>query len=244
MEVALIIALLVSNVWLIRKVLNKPETVLSSKNEAPVSDIVENIPEPQEVVGASSFDIRQFTDSVRDAAKEAAVEAAKEVIPLIIKEMGTPADAGLPDEKEDTPPIQVPAENLDKVFTNLSASELTGDAPIPAEPDAEGIDFDEIQRTMDVLKDKPHTPEDVKTARRVLNELEGTELIEYVKLDPVVRKRILMIECRLPDLEDENGNVPDTPSDETPPPSKPRKIVFHADIDTTDIDAIDFNILH
>lgn len=25
---------------------------------------------------------------------------------------------------------------------------------------------------------------------------------------------------------------------------KVRKIVFHADIDTTDIDAIDFNILH
>lgn len=25
---------------------------------------------------------------------------------------------------------------------------------------------------------------------------------------------------------------------------KARKIVFHADIDTTDIDAIDFNILH
>ena len=245
MEVALIIALLVSNVWLIRKVLSKPDAVAPVKKDIPTEHETEiNVPESPQVVGASSFDIRQFTDSVRDAAKEAAVEAAKEVIPLIIKEMGTPADAGLPDDKEDTQPIQVAPENLDKVFTNLSASELTGETPPPAEPDAEGIDFDEMQRTMDVLKDKPHTPEDVKTARRVLNELEGTELIEYVKLDPVVRKRILMIECRLPDMEDENGNVPDTSSAETPPPSKPRKIVFHADIDTTDIDAIDFNILH
>ncbi|MFV9805705.1 hypothetical protein ACNYDJ_16125 [Phocaeicola vulgatus] len=156
--------------------------------------------------------------------------------------MGTPADAGLPDENEDTPTIQIPAENLDKVFSNLSASELTGDTPPPAEANADGIDFDEMQRTMDVLKDKPHTPEDVKTARRVLNELEGTELIEYVKLDPVVRKRILMIECRLPETEDESTTgISD--ADATPVP-KPRKIVFHADIDTTDIDAIDFNILH
>lgn len=247
MEVALIIALLVSNVWLIRKVLNKPDALPPPKNEIPSETGPDNDkPEPQEVVGASSFDIRQFTDSVRNAAKEAAVEAAKEVIPLIIKEIGTPADAGLPDEKEDMYPKQVPTENLDKVFSNLSASELTGDAPVPAEPDADGIDFDEMQRTMNVLKDKPHTPEDVDTARRVLNELEGTELIEHVKLDPVIRKRILMIECRLPEFDDDNGDKEESDSSqsETPAATKPRKIVFHADIDTTDIDAIDFNILH
>lgn len=245
MEVALIIALLVSNVWLIRKVLAKPDAAPPVKNDTQSEKKpAPKIPKPDGIVGASTFDIRQFADSVKDAAKEAAVEAAKEAIPLIIKEMGTPADAGLPDENEDTRPMQVPPESLDKVFSSLSASELTGETLPPAEPDAEGIDFDEMQRTMDVLKDRPHTPEDVKTARRVLNELEGTELIEYVKLDPVVRKRILMIECRLPDMDAENDNGADTSSSDTPAASKPRKIVFHADIDTTDIDAIDFNILH
>lgn len=239
MEVFLIIALLVSNVWLIRKVLNKPDVQASEKpQETPV-------PEPEDVpdiVGSSTFDINEFANSVREAAKEAAVEAAKEAIPLIVKELGTPADAGLPDESAEEHPRQVQPENLDKVFSNLSASELTGETPAPAEPNADGIDFEDMQKTMEVIKDKPHTPEDEQTAKRVLAELEGTELIEYVKLDPVVRKRILMIECRLPEVE-EAETTSATPVAETPT-NPPRRIVFHADIDTTDIDAIDFNILH
>lgn len=232
MEIILIVALLVSNVWLIRKVLNKPDAIPPQKQEIET----ETKPEPEnttDVVGASSFDISQFASAI----KVAVADVAKEAIPLIIKELGTPADAGLPEP----PPLQVPKENLDKVFSNLSASELAGEAPTPAAPNAGGVDFEEMQRTIDVLKDKPHTPEDEKTARRVLNELEGTELIEYVKLDPVVRKRILMIECRLPEIEEEKNER--SPSEfQAVPPS--RKIVFHADIDTTDIDAIDFNILH
>lgn len=96
-----------------------------------------------------------------------------------------------------------------------------------------------MQTAMKVLKNQPHTTEDEQTARRVVSELEGTEIIEYVKLDPVVRKRILMIECQLPDIPE------DAPAEKTDGAiGKARKIVFHADIDTTDIDAIDFNILH
>ena len=118
-------------------------------------------------------------------------------------------------------------------------SELTGEAPTPTEANADGIDFEEMQSAMKVLKDRPHTAEDERIARRVVPELEGTEIIEYVKLDPVVRKRILMIECQLPDIPED---TPDMKTDEAI--GKVRKIVFHADIDTTDIDAIDFNILH
>lgn len=239
MEVFLIIALLVSNVWLIRKVLNKPDVQAPEKPQETPAPEPEDVPD---IVGSSTFDINEFADSVRKAAKEAAVEAAKEAIPLIVKELGTPADAGLPDESEEEHPRQVQPENLDKVFSNLSASELTGESPAPAEPNADGIDFEDMQKTMDVLKDKPHTPEDEQTAKRVLTELEGTELIEYVRLDPVVRKRILMIECRLPEVE-ENETTSEPPTAETPA-NPPRRIVFHADIDTTDIDAIDFNILH
>lgn len=243
MEVVLIIALLVSNVWLIRKVLNKPDVPTPEK---PQDAEMPPAPEPEEntdIVGTSTFDIREFTDSVREAAKEAAVEAAKEAIPLIVKELGTPADAGLPEESEQAYPKQVPKEDFTKVFSNLSASELTGETPPPAEPNADGIDFEDMRKTMEVIKDKPHTPEDEKTARRVLTELEGTELIEYVKLDPVVRKRILMIECRLPEVEEAEDPTA-TSSEEPASNPQTRKIVFHADIDTTDIDAIDFNILH
>lgn len=243
MEMVLIIALLVSNVWLIRKVLNKQDAPTPEKTqdaETPPAPEQEN---PADIVGTSTFDIREFADSVREAAKEAAVEAAKVAIPLIVKELGTPADAGLPEESEQAYPKQVPKEDFTKVFSNLSASELTGETPPPAEPNADGIDFEDMRKTMEVIKDQPHTPEDEKTARRVLAELEGTELIEYVKLDPVVRKRILMIECHLPEVEEaEDPTV--TSSEEPASNPQSRKIVFHADIDTTDIDAIDFNILH
>lgn len=241
METLLIIALLASNVWLIRKVLTKSDTTADGKNdrctppEPPPAD-----EEPtEEVVGKSSFDADKFMDSFREIAKEAAAEAAKEVVPLIVKELGKPSDAGLPDTPEEKPTVRIPPEKLDEIFSTHSVSELTGEAPTPTEANADGIDFEEMQSAMKVLKDRPHTAEDERIARRVLPELEGTEIIEYVKLDPVVRKRILMIECQLPDIPE------DTPAVKTDEAiGKVRKIVFHADIDTTDIDAIDFNILH
>ncbi len=56
---------------------------------------------PTEVIGKSNFNVGQFLDSFREIAKEAATEAAKEVVLLIIKEIGTPADAGFPDIPEE-----------------------------------------------------------------------------------------------------------------------------------------------
>lgn len=241
METLFIIALLASNVWLIRKVLTKHDPPANGQNDncAPQEQPpVEEAP-VEEVVGKSSFDADKFMDSFREIAKEAAVEAAREVVPLIVMELGKPSDAGLPDTPEEKPSVQIPPEKLDEIFSTHSVSELTGETPPPAEANADGIDFEEMQTVMKVLKNQPHTTEDEQTARRVVSELEGTEIIEYVKLDPVVRKRILMIECQLPDVPED---APAVNTDEAI--EKVRKIVFHADIDTTDIDAIDFNILH
>ena len=242
MEIFLIVALLASNLWLIGKVLTKPDAAAGNNAEGTTENTTRQDAPPvdaqqQEIVGKSNFDVREFMDSFREIAKDAASEAVKEAVPLIVKELGTPADAGLPE----TPEVQIPKERLDEVFSNLSASELTGAAPPPAEADADGVNFEELQAAMKVLKDKPHTAEDEQIARRVIPELKGTEIIEYVKLDPVVRKRILMIECRLPEIPEDNDNIPTENPDETAPR---KKIVFHADIDTTDIDALDFNILH
>lgn len=239
MEILLIIALLASNLWLIRKVLTKPDAAACNNAEGATENTTQPEAPPvdaqqQGIVGKSNFDVREFMDSFREIAKDAASEAIKEAVPLIVKEIGTPADAGL----SEAPEVQIPKERLDEVFSNLSASELTGEAPPPAEADADGVNFEELQAAMKVLKDKPHTAEDEQIARRVIPELKGTEIIEYVKLDPVVRKRILMIECRLPE---DNDDIPTENPDETMPR---KKIVFHADIDTTDIDALDFNILH
>lgn len=241
METLFIIALLASNVWLIRKVLTKPDSQAGGKNDNCAlheQPPVEEAP-VEEVVGKSSFDADKFMDSFREIAKEAAAEAAREVVPLIVMELGKPSDAGLPDPSDEKPSVQIPPEKLDEIFSTHSVSELTGETPLPADANADGIDFEEMQTAMKVLKNQPHTTEDEQTARRVVSELEGTEIIEYVKLDPVVRKRILMIECQLPDVPED---APAVKTDEAI--EKVRKIVFHADIDTTDIDAIDFNILH
>lgn len=241
METLFIIALLAINVWLIRKVLTKPDSQAAGKNDnciPPEPPPADEVP-VEEVIGKSSFDADKFMDSFREIAKEAAAEAAREVVPLIVMELGKPSDAGLPDTPEEKPPVQIPPEKLDEIFTTHSVSEITGETPTPAEANADGIDFEEMQTAMKVLKNQPHTSEDEQTARRVVSELEGTEIIEYVKLDPVVRKRILMIECQLPDVPED---APAVKTDEAI--EKVRKIVFHADIDTTDIDAIDFNILH
>ena len=104
-------------------------------------------------------------------------------------------------------------------------------------PKAEGLDFEAMQKTVDVLKGKSDSEADVEVAKRTLPDMVGTEIIERIALDPIVRKRILMIECQLPVMlfEPETG---DNSVDKKPV----KKIVFHADIDTTGVDGIDFNI--
>ena len=238
MELAIIIALLASNVWLIRRVLTKPDTVQKPPAEKPAAPVVATETAEDDIVGQSTFDINEFKDVVREAAKE----AAKEVIPLIIKEYGKPSDAGLPDIPDEKPSAQIPVDRLDEVFSTHSASELAGEELPPEMSRAGGSDFKDISTALNVLKGNSYTPEDEETARRVLPDIQGTEIIEKIKLDPLVRKRILMIECRLPEIPTENDTPPDTSQTEETKPKK--KIVFHADIDTTDIDAIDFNILH
>lgn len=236
METALIIALLASNLWLIRRVLTKPDATKpekeTSKTEPAPTANAEAEAEDDSVVGKSTFDINDFKDVLR--------EAAREVIPLIIKEYGKPSDAGFPDEPEEKPSAQIPVEKLDEIFATQSASDLTGDELPPEEPRAGGSDFNEISTTVKVLKGKSDNPADEETARRVLPDIQGTQIIEKIKLDPLVRKRILMIECRLPEIPADTDNPPQKQEEEKPK----KKIVFHADIDTTDIDAIDFNILH
>lgn len=253
MEIFLIVALLASNVWLIRKVLAKPDTPAPVKaaEETPKSEKTEKADEQPEttpataeeesIAGKSTFDINEFKEVFREAAKE----VAKEIVPLIVQEMGTPADALPPDAPEEKPSARIPDEKLDEAFSNVSLSELTGETPPPEAPRTGGNDFNDLNTTIKVLKGETDNPDDERTARRVLPDLQGTEIMEKIKLDPVVRKRILLIECQVPDLpqEDsdaENPAVPDNPEE----PAKRRRIVFRTHIDTTDIDAVDFNMYH
>ena len=123
----------------------------------------------------------------------------------------------------------------------MTLSELTGEMPEPAPPRTDGNDFNAINTTIRVLKGEPHTPEDEQTARRVLPDLQGTEIIEKIKLDPVVRKKILLIECQMPEMPDDPVEQSE---EEQPDTERRRRIVCQTHIDTTDIDAVDFNMYH
>ena len=239
MTTVLIMLLLASNLLMVAVVMKKPVKPVShdetsheenapqaqgdekqNANEAPASAVEET------VVNKTQID--------PELLRRAVEAEARKVVPLIIKEYGTPEDAGLPATPEKNE-AKVDNDKLDEVFThNTTASELTDEEPPMAEPQANGLDFNDMNATMRVLKDKPHTKADEQTAARTVAELQGTDIIEVIKLDPVIRKRILMIECQLPEV-DERPTTPD---------GKPKKIVFHADIDATGIDSIDFNIIH
>ena len=94
-----------------------------------------------------------------------------------------------------------------------------------------------MQTTVNVLKGKSTSEEDMVIAKQTLPDMAGTEILERIALDPIVRKRILMIECQLPVMvfEPETGETAEGKK-------STKKIVFHADIDTTGVDEIDFNI--
>lgn len=239
MTTILIMLLLASNLLMVAVVMKKPvkstpADKIPEKDATPETsgDEVPASPEtPAPTVEETVVNKTQIDPELLRRAVEA---EARKVIPLIIKEYGTPEDAGLPPEPEKKE-AQVDNSKLDEVFThNTTASELTDEEPPMAEPQADGIDFNDMNVTMRVLKDKPHTEADEQTAKRTVAELQGTEIIEVIKLDPVIRKRILMIECQLPEVDER----------QTTPEGKPKKIVFHADIDATGIDSIDFNIIH
>lgn len=186
-----------------------------------------------------------------DALKEENIDivkivkvAVKETVPEVVKVMGRfcdadPADIEEPVHESDEHSTIVPNDKLNDVFTHsaVTASDLGDEEPEVLAPKAEGLDFAAMQKTVSLLKGKSSSEEDMEVAKRTMPEIAGTQIIERIALDPIVRKRILMIECQLPVMvfEPETGN--DTEND------KPvKKIVFHADIDTTGVDGIDFNI--
>lgn len=210
-----------------------------SREESVKKQIESNI---SDVIGASSYDPETYRNIVK--------EVVKEIVPLIIEEYGNFADAGLPEQTDKNDPRRVPDDKLDDVFSNKTVSDLTGEEPDAAEPRADGLDFNDMNTTMKVIKGESEKPEDIEVAKETLKELEGTTIKEQVSLDPNIRKRIMLIELHLPksepeeDAQDSDSDT-DTDSDKTVgQQEKPKKILFHADIDTTDIDGIDLNVIH
>ena len=199
MNAILIFLLLVSNISLATIVIcrknngEKPSVQPEDdKKSARPDDNEHSDDSPQEqptadVVGKSALDIDEWRKIVR--------EEFREVVPLIIKEFGTPADAGWDDEEYMPQKYRkvVAKEDLEDVFSNKTASELTGEAPTPAPPMADGIDFKQMDTTMKVRNGKSANPDDIETTKRVVSEVGDDAIFDVIKLEPVIKKLILMI---------------------------------------------------
>ncbi len=253
MTALIILALLASNIFLAKMVLSKEDKkthdTASTVAEPPPPEEKSEATTPAEsatenamasVVGASKYDPDTYRNIVKDIVKE--------VVPLIMEEYGNFADAGLPEppaERASSDSGVVPNEKLDDVFSYKTVSDLTGEDPEPTEPRAEGIDFDSLNKTMDVLKDKSDKPEDMLVAQKTLGALDGTEIKEKLSLDPAIQKKILLVELYVPEEAKQSSEKETSysqPNDETA--TKPKKLLFHADIDTKGIDGIDLNVYH
>lgn len=260
MTVFVVLALLASNIILAKMLLSKdngnvdknssdsetgnPQEQSEEKSESTSESQIGNPIEVKiaSIVGESKYD--------PDTYKQIVKEVVKEVVPLIIEEYGNFSDAGLSETEDKTTPLAVPDDKLDEVFSNTTVSELTGVAPEPTEPCADGLDFNDMTTTMNVLKEKSDKPEDVEVAQETLRKLDGTVIKEKLSLDPAIQKKILLIELHLPkQTEDEMEDIPSSEKNEVTPSSesqseKPKRVLFHADINTSDIDEIDFNVYH
>ena len=222
-------ALLLSNVFLVGLLLVRPNQPPSQvKNDEPPPDV---------------GDVQKQEENI-EIVKIVKV-AVHEAVPEVLKVLGRFCDA-------DPADIEEPAENvsdehsrivsndrLDEVFTHstVTASDLGDEEPEVLPPKADGLDFEAMQTTVNVLKGNSTSEEDMAIAKQTLPDMVGTEILERIALDPIVRKRILMIECQLPVMvfEPETGETAEEKK-------STKKIVFHADIDTTGVDEIDFNI--
>ena len=198
MTVFVVLALLASNIFLAKMLLSKDKEKADSPSTDAASD---NTPDPPKnnnegvsdasvenpieekiasVVGESKYD--------PDTYKQIIKEIVKEVVPLIIEEYGNFADAGFPELEDKKSSIVVPNDKLDEVFSNTTVAELTGEAPEPTEPCADGLDFNDMTTTMNVLKEKSDNPEDMEVAQETLRKLDGTVIKEKLSLDPGIHK--------------------------------------------------------
>lgn len=239
MELLLIIALLASNIFLIGRVLKKPEAKPEDKKPPKTdepSPVEAHTVDDDDLVGRSHVDMERINALIdaRVAAANTKVNADIERLNRVVAELTRPEDVGMDsDDTDDSKPTipSIPQEQLDEVFTHHTVGESLGEPPVPQEPVTGGQNFKELESAVRVAKDEPHTPEEAAAARQTLKEIEGTQLGDRISLDPKVRTRILTIVY----------------GDEDEPLSKEviakKKVVFSKTIDTLDVDQININIL-
>ena len=199
MELLCIIALLASNLWLIRRHLRKPDSTSTGhppKNEQPEPDCAQakEIYYPS-IIGESRLDDHFINSIIEKRVKEevdsqVSTKVKEEVERVIMEEH---AAMKMSKSEPDKDPVQVPLNKLDETFTHKTISEAEGEDPEVAAPMENGDDFKAIESAVRCAKDEPHTEEEAAAAKTTLAGLQGTQIEERISLNPAVRTRILTI---------------------------------------------------
>lgn len=222
MTLLCIIALLASNIWLMRKLWQKSDTEAPAAPSSPeVKEETKSSPEPKpSIIGESKLD-DEFIASLID-------KKVKEEVERVFTEYTNREDVKIEDDEY---PEQIANDKLDEVFTHKTVSEADGDSPQPEEPQESGQDFKAIEAAVRCAKNEPHTEEEAKDAKVTLAGLHGTQIEERICLDEAVQTRIMTI------------LLSDTEEDITPETLANKKTVYSKTVDTRDVDEIKINIL-
>lgn len=201
MERIFLVVSVVCNVWflflLLYDRLMETKTVRFLKGIAGVwrslhvepegNKVVQTPIQGMDIIGKSRFKMT----SNRTEAAISEPQAATSVEGIALPEEDATFDDG---NNETIPhPAQVPTEKLDKVFSNIPASEMQygEDEPEEDTPDkrhASGFSFDEIGNAIHVAGKEHPTDEEKRQAGEVFSGLEGTELLE--KLSQSVKVKV------------------------------------------------------
>lgn len=229
MALLCIIALLASNIWLMRKLWSKPDNQTPPPDSHSESKPEQETSEPHKesqpkvkssIIGESKLD-DDFINSLID-------KKVKEEVARVFTEYTNREDVKIEDDSDD---VQVPNEKLDEVFTHKTVSEADGDAPRPEDPHEDGQDFKAIEAAVRCAKDEPHTEEEAKEAKVTLAGLHGTQIEERISLDDTVKTRIMTL------------IFSDSEEPVTAESLADKKKVHSKTVDTRDVDEIKINIL-
>lgn len=240
MEIIIIVALLASNLYLIGKVLRKPDFLPPpATDNNPNVDVTPAKGEQKHedtLVGRSHVDMTRINAIIEARVARKVEGLAEEIYSEIVTELTSPGDVGLPQEDFPDADLAIPQERLDEAFTHHTVSEALGDSAADDEQDwqepvSSGLDFNSLDSAVRVARDEPHTPQEAAEARETLSAIQGTEIADRIAIDPKVRTRILSIIY----------GDPDEPL--TKETLATKKTVYSKTIDTSEIDRINFNIL-
>lgn len=179
MEILLIICLLACNTWLLYSLSSGREKKEGGerRTEEPSQG---NRAGMEDVVGKSSFQM-----SRRKAGQEAqaAISAPNAATSDETEEVSI-GDATFADEIPQKSPVQVPADRLDEVFTDMRIEDVNGkgswEEDREDEPVARGTSFEDIGKAVETVRKDSASDEENLHAGKVFTRIETSELYDRI----------------------------------------------------------------